>query len=243
MRRAGRVRNKPETHTVPVTREMPVVIARDPDDPEEADVIIVIPRRGAIESPGGGWQWDEVTVACSAIEGFGLFTCASNSLDWARPPNQVYIPIVGRETELGSAIELDIFVRVLSGAFIEFPVERIAPAPLGSCWATNGVYVELIAIELLVDGWRRPYPRESLLQVHLQPIINCNEPDACVYLLKEAALRLTHMPDHIFAVLAAHSQHHHADRDFATHTVSYRLASDVHMLVNAHPICAHPAAP
>ena len=56
----------------------------------------------------------------------------------------------------------------------------------------------------LVDGWRRPAPDESLLQVLMQSASRCNEPNACVYLLRSAALRLLHIPPHVFAVLAAH---------------------------------------
>ena len=118
---------------------------------------------------------------------------------------------------------------------------EIASPPSGSFWVTNCVYVELFSEDELTPEWRRPEPSEPLLQVLLQNVTRRNQPDAAVYLLKETALRLLHIPPHIFSVLAAHAQHHHVDRHFATHVVSYRLSADVHLLVNAHPIFADAA--
>lgn len=212
---------------------MPVLLVTEDSLGTESLALVIVPRR--VDSQ---WQWDEVGVVDSTIDGFGLATRESASLDWSAPPHTVYLPIIGRETELGSAIELDVFGRVLAGLFIEFPFSIIAEPPAGSTWRTNGVYVELVQ----EDGarsdpcWRPLAPDEVLLQVLLQSVTHRHEPDACVYLLRSAATRLLHIPPHVFKVLAAHRHFQHNDRHFASHVVSYSAARDVHMLVNAHPI-------
>ena len=215
---------------------MPIVVASDsPDDPDSR-VHVIVPRRD-----GSEWRWDEVGVFESPIEGFGLQTRENAMVDWSDLTHPVYLPIVGRETELGSSMELDVFVRVLTGMFIEFTFDLMAPAPSRSCWVTNGVYVELVRTREIPSGWRRLDADERLLQVLLQSVTHAHEPDACVYLLRDAAMRLLHIPPHVFDVLTSHRHYQHVDRHFATHVVSYRAASDKHLLVNTHPIYADTA--
>ena len=125
---------------------MPVVLARLENEPN--DVAIVFPRR--IATPGRGqrrrrqehrvWEWDEVRPAASDIEGFGLLTRNSEQLDWsALGGRTVYVPLIGRETELSSAEESEVCVRILQGHFVAFPAEQMVAPPAGSAWATNGL--------------------------------------------------------------------------------------------------------
>ena len=65
---------------------MPVVLARDPEDPEQANVCVIVPRRVGQGGAAPDWEWDEVEVGCSQIQGFGLFTRQTETLDWSRPP-------------------------------------------------------------------------------------------------------------------------------------------------------------
>ena len=252
---------------------MPCVLATLENEPQP--VVIVFPRRTAAASDGrrcrrrtnGGWEWDEVVPALSEIEGFGLMCKNSPDLDWSSLGGRtVYVPLLGRETELSSAEESQVCVRILQGHFVAFPSEEMVAAPPGSVWATNGLYVELVStanrnptaaapsaaaasssqqqqlLPQLPTGWRNLAPREPLLQVSMKiGLTHSGEAESCVYVLQEAAKRLLHIPSHVFAVLAKHHALHHADRHFATHVVAFRRQHDEHMLVNAHPIFADAA--
>ena len=103
---------------------MVVVIAKDAEEPD-ASVCVIIPRR-IDDGFRGGWQWDELSVCESRIAGLGLVTRESEWLDWSSP-GCVCVPILGRETELGSAAELDVFARVLTGTFIEVRTDSRTP--------------------------------------------------------------------------------------------------------------------
>ena len=139
---------------------MPVVLARDSVGKSDRSVAVVFPRRSAAGDDGvdGGWEWDEVAVCASSIEGYGLETRQSPQLDWGRLRRPVYIPLLGRETEFGSADEADIFARILQGDFVAFPYSHMMPAPPGFAWASCGLYVELTAME---DGTEVPTPGDG----------------------------------------------------------------------------------
>lgn len=90
---------------------MTVVVATDDDDER---CFIAFPRRA--ENAAGGWEWEEVDVCESPIEGFGLATAECESLNWSSLGSyRVYLPLIGRETELGSTLESQLCVRVLQG--------------------------------------------------------------------------------------------------------------------------------
>ena len=213
---------------------MPVVAAKhDCEDDDEEGMLIVFPRKD--DAAPGGWVWDEVEPAASDIDGFGLLTKQSESLDWtALGDRTVYIPLLGRETEVGSAEESNLCVRILQGGFEVLASEQMAAPPAESMWATDGLYVEDQPVAELPADWRPLEPNELLLRVDMGM-------DDDAFLLKDAAAKLLQMPDHVFEVLAAHRRQHHNDRYFSTHVVAYRRAHGSHMLVNAHPIYADAA--
>ena len=101
---------------------------------------------------------------------------------------------------------------------------------------TNGLYLELVCKDMVPPGFRCPLAHEVVLQVmDRRTYVRPGESDSCVYVLKEAAMRLLHIPSHIFDVLSAHRHGHHCDRSFATHVVAYKREKRAHLLVNAHP--------
>lgn len=189
------------------------------------------------------WEWEELAVGLSEIDGYGLMTRESRSLDWASLAGSgpIYIPLLGRETELGSAEEMTVCLNILHGWFVCFPFREMLPPPSDSTWVTNGLYVSTIpSIEVSntsssQSSWRHLTPHEVVVQVLLADATHVGERDCCVYLLKAAAMRLLHIPAHIFEVLALHRENSHNDRHFATHCVTYRRDQDSHMLINAHP--------
>ena len=92
---------------------MPIVLAID--DVTEQTVSIVCPRKVAGDG-GWAWAWDEVCVCQSSIAGYGLQPCENSNVDWSAPKHPIALPLLGRETELNSQQEVDIFVRILKGA-------------------------------------------------------------------------------------------------------------------------------
>ena len=215
---------------------MPIVKATDTNKEE---VLILFPRENA--AAPGGWQWDEVEVIQSAIEGFGLCVKQTETLDWTDLKYPVHIPLLGKETELGTEQDAQLFARVLQGAFVDFPfADLISPGPRHT-WVTDEdeLYVEPIPTAELnrsPNKYRTLHADEIILQV-----ANSSAGKDVVYLLMSGACKLLHIPQHVFAVLRAHQQHHHVDRHFATHVASFRRRYGEHFLINAHPIFANGA--
>lgn len=89
------------------------MLGYDCSDGSREVIAIAFPRK--VDS-NGGWAWDEVEVRPSAIDGYGLMPKQSESLDWMNLRYPVYLPLLGRETELNSRAEADIFGCVLQGA-------------------------------------------------------------------------------------------------------------------------------
>jgi len=196
---------------------------------------VVFPRKTA-DGAGGGWQWEEVAVCSSHIEGFGLEVRHTPNLDWKRcDATPVYVPLLGRETELSSGVEASLFARVLQGSFVAFPFKNIVAPPPGSKWVSDGLYLEIRRDDEVLSDEVAVRDDEVVLQVLLNDVTNVGDRDSCVYLLKRAAMELLHIPPHIFAVLAAHHHHHHVDRHFSSHVASYTPSPRSHVLVNAHP--------
>ena len=216
---------------------MVFVVAESEDD---EPVFVIFPR--ASTAACGGWEWDEVAVIRSEIEGYGLMVVEDGTFDWDELDWPAYIPLLGRETELHSKQDADIFAKILKGDFVAFPFCEIAPAPAGSTWQTDGLYVELLSIHDMtrMDSSRSLDAGERIVQVLLSSTSTSQEQKdrrECVYILQAAAIELLHIPSHVFSVLAAHNQLAHVDRHFATHVASYRRRGPpaTHMLINAHP--------
>ena len=105
---------------------MPAVLA----DCEGEACVLVFPRRQA--AAPGGWVWDEVAVTTSAIDGHGLAVVHTQSLDWERlDKGLVFIPLIGRETEVRTAMEAEMCARVLKGDFSTESCVPVTPRPTG----------------------------------------------------------------------------------------------------------------
>jgi len=104
---------------------------------------LVIPRRVTRPSGGHEWEWDEVAVVRSDLDevGFGLAPRNTAALDWSHLRAPVLLPYLGRETQCGSAAEIDILSRILHGDFDVIPFGSLN-APSGHRWEHNGVYLE-----------------------------------------------------------------------------------------------------
>lgn len=98
-------------------------------------------------------------------------------------------------------------------------------APNGMQWASNGPYLELMTMQNVPHGSAMVSPDTLILQVLLADVTKPDDRESCIYLFRDAAIRLLHMPPHVFGVLAAHYHHHHIDRHFATHVASFRRKS------------------
>lgn len=226
-RRTDRLR-RPHAHAARYA--MPVAVA----DLDGTPVRVLFPKRADASSE---WTWPEIESALSPVDGFGLFPRESASFSWRNTSESpLYIPILGRESEFTSDAEAEIFRYILRGHFVPLPATEIHRAPQGHEWRTNGVYVEVVPASEVPNGWRELDPGLTLLQVMLNDVTTPSEAGSCVYVVKDAAARLLHIPSSILAVLERHHRQHHNDRHFASHLVSYRNGPRVHMLVNAHPI-------
>ena len=110
---------------------MPIVKATDTNKEE---VLILFPRENA--AAPGGWQWDEVEVIQSAIEGFGLCVKQTETLDWTNLKYPVHIPLLGRETEIQTKLDADVFAKVLQGSFVAFPDGAMIPSTIAQVHLT-----------------------------------------------------------------------------------------------------------
>ena len=86
------------------------MLAHDVDDASGQLVGIAFPRWC-----DGRWNWEELAVQESSIAGYGLLPRQSDHLDWCKLPFPIHVPLLGRETEVNSQEEADIFARVLQG--------------------------------------------------------------------------------------------------------------------------------
>ena len=55
-----------------------------------------------------GWVWDEVRPRHRTSPGLDCWTKSSKSFDWSSRAGTVYVPLLGRETELSSSEESDV---------------------------------------------------------------------------------------------------------------------------------------
>ena len=103
---------------------MPVVQVIDSRSNDDALLSFIFPRR----DQDGVWVWDEVACIDSPISGFGLGPSTATGFPWHDVPGTVLMPMLGRETEVGSAIEADIFERILRGVFTLIPHSKMEAA-------------------------------------------------------------------------------------------------------------------
>ncbi|EOD33722.1 hypothetical protein EMIHUDRAFT_122849, partial [Emiliania huxleyi CCMP1516] len=200
------------------------------------------------------WDWDEVSVARSAVDpdGFGLVVREGGAVDWSRLDRPVLLPFVGRATEVEDSLSARALNCILHGAFDVVPFSAL-PCGSGCRFVLNGIFLESVAAGESCHLKTAALPPETqVVQVPLCDrteggggVVSIERKDrAVVYLLQAHAAVLLHIPPHIFAVLQCHTDHHHADRSFATHVLEYRRHAASVMIVNAHPVygCAAYAA-
>ncbi len=219
---------------------MPVLRARDAD----GTCTVIFPTRDP--SAPGGWVWPELEVVRSGIEGVGLAPRSTEKLDWSELERPCYMPLIGLETEVSTEFEVDVFARVLQGAFVSLPASALSPPPAGEAWMALGPYAEPHPTEDAPAEASPLDPTELVLQVDVSAgsvgrLVAEGEPDSCVYMVARLAAQLLHIPPHIFELLCAHQRLHHVDRTFSTHVASYRREHGCHVMLNAHPIFADAA--
>ena len=192
---------------------MPVVQLIDRQSADDTVLSCIFPRR----EDDGTWVWDEVEPIASPIAGYGLGPSKTTGFPWhdvpGDLPGMVIMPLIGRETEVSSAMEADIFERVLRGVFTTLPFWKMRRAlPAGHVWCQRGPYLEAID---RADG-REPVrlaADECVVQVPTIELGWLHRGDRdVVYLLKAEIERLLHIPPHIFSLLAMHAKGHHVRR-------------------------------
>ena len=232
---------------------MPVVHVIDQRKQQRRLLSLVFPIRTAPNAPTDTrWEWPELRARVSSIQGFGLYTRSSDALDWGAVTERraVALPYLGNETEVESSVQARVLRTVLCGQF-DVVARSDLPCPPGNVWVQDGLYVTRMTTKER-DAMPEPLPPivdnpdEQLLQVsvdqELKSISYVEEGDEQVcYLLKEEARQLLHLPEHIFELLSSHAFDEHADRNMATHVVQFSRASDIHLLVSAHPLFRHSA--
>ena len=149
--------------------------------------------------------------------------------------------IVGFWPDNESPLYLPLWIAT-TGFLAHFGISAAGPmigSMLGDVTDEDELYVEPIPTAELnrsPNKYRTLDADEIILQV-----ANSSAGKDVVYLLMSGACKLLHIPQHVFAVLRAHQQHHHVDRHFATHVASFRRRYGEHFLINAHPIFANGA--
>lgn len=141
---------------------MPVVSVTDVTGFNDSEVFsLIFPRF----TPDGKWSWDEVRPMASAYSGFGIGPNCASDFPWEKLPASVLLPYLGRETELSSAFEADIFQRVLRGIFTVIRFHKMSVAlPDGHKWRVRGPFIEAVQIEEKHDI-EEPDPSTEVLQV------------------------------------------------------------------------------
>lgn len=230
---------------------MPTVLVIDQRKGSRRLLELVFPREKPehLWKNGGAaverWEWPEVRVGTSSIQGFGLFPQSSPDLDWSELRRPIAMPYLGMETEVESGAQARVLRTVLCGGF-DIVKRGELTTPSGHDWVEDGLYVTLMSKKdrrALSDP--PPIvsnPEEVLLQVAVEPefnaravsYINVDDEQVC-YLKKEVTRSLLHLPNHIFDLLAGHANDHHADRNMATHLVQFQREPHTHLLVSAHP--------
>jgi len=189
------------------------------------------------------WVWPELRAGISKIQGFGLFPANGGAISWDKLERPLALPYLGKETEVESASQARVLRGVLGGCFDLCRCDELR-TPEGHCWVQDGIYVTLRSTrEAERDGDTVVRADERLIQVAVTPdydvrgVLHLYEGDEEVCYMRAAeAAELLHLPQHIFAILAAHAEDEHADRNFSTHVVQFTRRAREHLLVNAHPM-------
>ena len=88
---------------------MPVVYAHYDDKRTRRRGLLQLrePTRTALDAPDvSRWTWPELRAGVSAIQGFGLYTRASDHLDWSKVQRPVAVPYLGKETEVEAGTQV-----------------------------------------------------------------------------------------------------------------------------------------
>ena len=194
------------------------------------------------------WDWPELCVGSSAIQGFGLFPKSSEELDWSKLQRPIVAPYLGMETEVESSTQARVLRSVLCGGFdVVIRRQLDAHTPEGHVWVQDGLYVTLMedgeACRLDPPLERVDEPETKLIQVPVEPewhtrsvsYLEAGDEQVC-YLNYEEARALLHLPNHIMELLGGHADDQHADRNMATHLVQFSRDQHTHLLVSAHPL-------
>ena len=129
---------------------MPVVRVHA-EGADEALFDLVFPRRTA-RVPGSDadnedaecwdWEWDEVQIIRSTIEGVGLAPHdAGGVANWSSLLRPIVLPFLGRISEVGDTLSARVLNCVLHGSFDVVPFGRLN-CPGDSHWVMNGIYLE-----------------------------------------------------------------------------------------------------
>mmetsp|Transcript_8405 Transcript_8405/g.14142 ORF Transcript_8405/g.14142 Transcript_8405/m.14142 type:complete len:908 (+) Transcript_8405:46-2769(+) len=212
-------------------------------------VQLVFPRlRGRDAKEHERWEWPELHVGVSSIQGFGLFPRQGGMLQWENLERPVVVPYLGKETEVESATQARVLRSVLCGNF-DLCCRSELQTPDGYEWVQDGIYVTLIS-KAELEAMTEPLPllppniETELIQVALKPdydsrgVFSLDEGDEQVcYLQSDEVRKLLHLPPPVYSLLAAaHAKDEHTDRNLATHLVQFTRKADQHLLVNAHPL-------
>ncbi|KAL1514681.1 hypothetical protein AB1Y20_003769 [Prymnesium parvum] len=231
---------------------MPTLLVAETKGKQRRLLTLIFPRQTdpqATESDR--WDWSELRVGSSTIQGFGLFPRANSSFNWEKLDRPAVMPYLGKETEVESHTQARVLRSVLCGNF-DVVLRKELFKSEGHEWVQDGLYVvQMARSEIAVLDPPLPVISDGdtqLLQVVVEPdfgsrgVFSIDQGDEMVcYMLAEEARRLLHLPPHIFALLLRHSDDEHADRNMATHLVQFTRRQQVHVLVSAHPIFRHSA--
>jgi hypothetical protein len=130
------------------------------------------------ETGAPNWDWEEMKVVRSKIQGFGVFPKKNANLDWENlnggkgPSNSpVMLPYIGQECEADGAFTARLLVSVLLGHFDPVRLSEI-PKEEGAEWFVDGLCLVGITDkerqELPVRDFLRSFVR-SFLPSFLEP--------------------------------------------------------------------------
>ena len=106
---------------------------------------VIFPRLTDPKAPEHNrWEWPELRVSESSVQGFGLFPASTHALNWANLDRPVVLPYLGKETEVESPTQARVLRSVLCGNFDMVQRSELQTAP-GHEWVQDGLYVTQMA--------------------------------------------------------------------------------------------------
>jgi hypothetical protein len=122
------------------------------------------------ETGAPNWDWEEMEVVRSQIQGFGVFPKKNANLDWENlnegkgPSNSpVMLPYIGQECEVDGAFSARLLVSVLRGQFDTVRLFEI-PKEEGAEWHLHGLCLEGITAKE-----RQELPVRDFLRLFILP--------------------------------------------------------------------------